>query len=76
MNLSQNQKKSLRNHCDSVLSKQFKQDNETTEQFLKICAYAACRKSQLARGKFTADERTAVEFCIDYMKKQYDTSVF
>ena len=74
--LSRNQKRSLQNHCDSVLSTQFREDNETTEQFLKTRAYTACRKSQLARGKFTANEKAAVEFCIDYMKKQYDTSVF
>jgi hypothetical protein len=74
--LSDNQKKSLRNHCDTALSNTWRENNQTVEQFINSVALTACRKSQLARGKFAVDTNEAIEYCIAYIKKAYDTKMF
>ncbi len=73
-NLSNNQRRSLRRHCDNVVNEIQRADYETREQYLKNLAGAACRRSQLARGQFTTRESDAINYCIAYITKNWHTA--
>jgi len=70
--IDKNQRRSLRNHCDRVVQEIPRIKYETVEQYIRNIAYAACIRSQLARGKFIVDMPEAVEYCINYINKNYN----
>lgn len=70
--ISNNQRRSLRNHCDRVVQEIPRINHETVEQYTRNIAYAACIRSQLARRKSITDMPEAVEYCINYINKKYD----